>query len=202
MKDNEVIHQWGWHFTETYNISNFRSNKTNTEILELVEHGEGSTMTWGIPLDDATVEPRSEDAFDVATNFVRKNVAGELYKRVHPDLVVDPRTRKVVLKMRPEDLRAAMWLQFAQAVSGNKEYRQCRHCDTWFELSAADNGRSRGRLFCTDPCKSRDYRRRKDRALALSATGLVPVDVAARLASEGLETDADTVKNWVCKNGK
>jgi hypothetical protein len=152
---------------------------------------------WGTHVGIAVGEPCRDEVIEVATKFVQKNVAGELYRRVHPKLVVDPDTENLVMKMHPDDLRAAMWHQFAQAITGNKQFRQCRACADWYEVMTDDNGRTARRLFCSEACKTRDHRRRKDKAVTLNAEGMSPEEIATRL-----NTDPDRIKKWVDKKRK
>jgi hypothetical protein len=117
-------------------------------------------------------------------------------------IATNPATGKPVLNIIPNRLLSALWLQLARAITGSKQYRSCRECGKWFELSGDDDGRTARRMFCSDPCKSRDYRRRKDRALALKGRGRTPRQIAERLAAEGLETDPATVRKWVGGRGR
>lgn len=90
----------------------------------------------------------------------------------------------------PDSLIEAMWLQFALAVDESKDYRQCLQCGTWFELSP-EKART-NRLFCSDACKSRNYRERKLRAQELASKGADIEDIA-----EELGTSVETAKGWV-----
>ena len=61
----------------------------------------------------------------------------------------------------PVSLLAAMYLQFALAVRGNKTYKQCAWCGTTFEITpriARSN-----RVFCSNACKQAEYRHRNKR---------------------------------------
>jgi hypothetical protein len=62
-------------------------------------------------------------------------------------------------------LLSAAWLQLAQAIAGNHTYRACKECGDWFEISSRSDGRTARRLFCSDACKSRDYRRQRQAAV-------------------------------------
>jgi hypothetical protein len=146
--------------------------------------------------------PTPEVLFRVVTWYVQLQVNSALWRRVQPQLVTDPGSGRVVMQFFPDDLLTALWFQFSQAIIGNKGYRVCRTCGHWFEVSAEDDARTARRVFCSDPCKSRDYRRRKDRAVELRAEGLRPEKIAERLKAEGLETDAATVRKWVGKKRK
>jgi hypothetical protein len=90
----------------------------------------------------------------------------------------------------PKNLIGAMWLQFAQAVDGNTTFRRCAHCGTWFEISP-NSGFRTNRAYCTDPCKSKAYRKRKE-ALRLHDEG-IPV---GKIASK-LDADIKTIEGWL-----
>jgi hypothetical protein len=59
----------------------------------------------------------------------------------------------------PDDLEAALWLQFAQAIAGNIPFRKCDACQVWFEV-APGRGRPE-KTYCSNACSMRAYRRRK-----------------------------------------
>ena len=52
-----------------------------------------------------------------------------------------------------------MWLQFANAIEGDRDYAQCVECASWFEI-APGSGRPDKR-YCSDACRMRAYRKRK-----------------------------------------
>jgi hypothetical protein len=63
---------------------------------------------------------------------------------------------------------------------------------------SGDEGHTARREFCSPACRVRAYRARRDRALAIAAAGkLTPKQVVERLAREGHEADAATVKKWL-----
>jgi hypothetical protein len=123
--------------------------------------------------------------------WINKN----LKSQVSPRLVYHLGRGKQVLRFVPENLLGAMWLQFVQAIEGNKEYRPCKECGKWFEVSL-DAFRT-SRLFCSDACKSKEYRKRKQRAQQMHKEGEAPRKIAKML-----ETDQDTVKKWLQNQGE
>ncbi len=59
----------------------------------------------------------------------------------------------------PQSLISAMWLQFAKAVDGNRDYRRCSQCQRWFELGG---GVIRSdATYCSNACRQRRYRRER-----------------------------------------
>jgi hypothetical protein len=114
----------------------------------------------------------------------------ELGNAVAARMVQDPKAGTLELRMWPLALRGALWLQLAQAVAGRKKFRACRSCGTWFELSP-EVART-NRLFCSEGCRSKAYRERKDLAVRLAAEGKTPKEIA-----EEIDSDVKTVKGWL-----
>jgi hypothetical protein len=69
------------------------------------------------------------------------------------------RVGELVLVFTPPSLLAAMWLQFAQAVSGRYDIRQCQGCGKHF--MAGPGARRPGAKTCNDTCRQRRHRRLK-----------------------------------------
>ena len=57
-----------------------------------------------------------------------------------------------LLSMVPDDLGAALWLQFGQAVSANSQLRRCAVCPTWFSFGTG-TGRRKSAHYCSDRCR-------------------------------------------------
>ncbi len=92
--------------------------------------------------------------------FVQHEINRNIYGAVSPAMLFDFEANSAQLKlyMRPDNLLSALWLQFAQAVTGNKEYRQCRQCGAWYEILP---GTTRSdRAYCSNACRSKAYRSR------------------------------------------
>src|SRR5262245_7224235 len=92
--------------------------------------------------------------------------------------------------VKPHDLRTALWLQLQLAILNDNEFRQCEVCGKWMEISP-DTARIH-RQFCSNACKVKAYRARKDRAIELrkQVTQL-------RAIVKELGSDIDTVRWWV-----
>jgi hypothetical protein len=96
------------------------------------------------------------------------------------------------ISFAPLTLLAAMWLQLALSVAGDKEFRACKLCRRLFEISTDETGYRKHREFCSDSCKTKDYRKRRRSALRLLEQG----KTAAAIAAE-IDTDRATVKRWL-----
>jgi len=97
---------------------------------------------------------------------------------------------KMQIYVRMEGLNDAVWFQFAQAVVGNRDYRQCRTCGKWYELHP-DTART-NRLSCSDACRSKAYRQRKAEARRLFTEGIAVDEIARRL-----DTEPSTAHAWI-----
>jgi len=95
----------------------------------------------------------------------------------------------------PPHLLAAVWLQFAQAVDGNKGYRSCEQCGRWFELSP-QMART-DKQFCTNACRSRAARGRQVQASKLYEAGQSIAGIAGTVHS----TPA-VVQRWIKRRAK
>lgn len=96
------------------------------------------------------------------------------------------------LTLEPLTLISAMWLQLALAITGDKRFVACKFCRRMFEISTEQSGFRSHREFCSDSCKTKDYRKRKRSALRLAEGGQLPAEI-----SEKTGTDATTVKKWL-----
>jgi hypothetical protein len=63
------------------------------------------------------------------------------------------------LSFVPPNLAAALWVQFALAVTNSSEIKKCEECPTWFEVAPGE-GRPE-KKYCSDACSMRAYRKRK-----------------------------------------
>jgi hypothetical protein len=136
-----------------------------------------------------------EDPWRSANFLLSRLVNNHLRDGTFAQLIPQTSDRGWIVQTTPTTLYKALWLQLARAIEGDREYRTCKECGKWFELShrQADH-RTVRRLFCSDPCKSRDYRRRKERAQQLKEEGKAVKEIA-----QELDTDVNTIKKWVGK---
>jgi hypothetical protein len=130
------------------------------------------------------------DVIQPAMIYVERILNKVLRAHVYPELLRDPALDRPTLRWLPQHLLGAMCLQFAEAISFSKQYRQCRECDRWFEVAPGVNRRSR--LTCSDACRNRGYRERQGRARELRARGKSVGEIANVLGA-----DPAAVKGWV-----
>lgn len=135
-----------------------------------------------------------QGAFVFARHFLMWRVSAMLDKRVRFVLAEHPSSAQPTLRPHPVSLVGAMWLQLANAIAAEKSYRTCRMCGGWFEAGGVDDAR---KIFCSEGCKSKDYRRRRDLVKRLAADGQTVEEIGEQLAASGTDTDAETIRKWV-----
>jgi len=135
---------------------------------------------------------RPGDLIQPALYQVQGVVNVHLGQRISPRLLANPQYTQLGLYFMPGSLIGALWLQFAQAIDGNKDYRRCRECQKWFELTP-EVART-NRRFCSNACRSKAYRKRQAEARRCDGAG-VPLESIA----EQLGTDITTVRRWVAR---
>ena len=126
----------------------------------------------------------------------REIIDQQLQVRTAARCLYDQKEKEVRVFIVPFDLLGALWLQASRFDSTH--HSRCCQCGKWF-LSSPEKriSRRRGAKFCSDPCKSRSYRRKIQVAQGLAAEGVPVTDIAERLGSE-----ITTVKGWISRGGK
>jgi hypothetical protein len=134
----------------------------------------------------------SLDLFYVARIYLCRVLERRLAGKFSPRMLAPPPQEFMRFVFEPDSLLSAAWLQFAVAIDGDKEHRQCQRqaCGKWFELSPEVNRADK--LFCSDVCRMRAYRQRQATARDLSAKGVPLEDIARALATKEV-----TVQGWV-----
>lgn len=95
-----------------------------------------------------------------AANYVIGDIVSDgLAARVSAQLEPPTSGAMPTIRLVPDSLIGALWLQFANAVNGNIDYKRCEECRTWLEISPGA-GRP-DRSYCSDACRMRAYRKRK-----------------------------------------
>jgi hypothetical protein len=136
---------------------------------------------------------------NVALAYLVLVVNRELEFRVNPTLLID--SGKVVEKLLPATLFTAMCAQLFTAISQGKEHRKCPACGNWFELGGPE-GITVRRVYCSNACRVRACKVRRDRAEQLAGEGLKPAVIVERMKGEGHETDVEQVRKWIKNTNK
>lgn len=110
-----------------------------------------------------------------------------------PRVTMSPDLDSWIFRFEPRSLLGAIWLQAAQAASAGLQHRQCARdgCRKLIAIARSVGARSDAR-FCSDACKSKDYRNRLQRAKRLRKDGWT----IARIA-KAVDTPQLTVKGWL-----
>jgi hypothetical protein len=91
-----------------------------------------------------------------ASRYIQDRINDALRDNVAPRMLWDE-SNELKLYHVPKTLLGAMWLQFADAVSYNLEYRACNWCGKSFEVTRSTRS---DRLYCSNSCRVSASRKR------------------------------------------
>jgi hypothetical protein len=135
---------------------------------------------------------RKDDAIGVATALLHERLSTAMEPLVLPSLDWDEADRKSVFSFEARSLWGAILIQFAEAVGGGRSFQRCAACSRWFELAPGINRSDR--QTCTDSCRQKLSKTRKERALQLHDQGKKPQEIAKEIGSH-----TQTVKGWIAR---
>jgi hypothetical protein len=115
---------------------------------------------------------------------------GAWSRQPNPPVVWHQKAKCPVLKLTPPSLWHAMYLQLARAILGNKSYQPCQACGRWFELAPGLNRADR--QTCSDYCRVKNYRLRKQQDRELHDKGWPVTRIAKELGSH-----TNTIEKWL-----
>jgi hypothetical protein len=148
-------------------------------------------MAMGVGIPEAWRRGSSPDHFIApALVFIQNQINLFLQGNLSALLQRSPESRYPTLQFMPQGLSGAVWLQFAQAISGNKAYRECKECRRWFEIT--ESTKRSDATFCLNRCRQRAYVRRMREAQTMFAAGKKIQDIARAIGSK-----VATVRSWV-----
>jgi len=127
---------------------------------------------------------RAGDCLMPAKYYLQRIANQQLKARVSPQLrwnVRGERPEALALFFVPQSLLGLMWLQLAEAVNGNRAYRQCSACKTWMVISPEGIGRRSSRFTCSNACRMKVYYGRIVEARRLAQQGRPIPEIAKRL---------------------
>lgn len=129
------------------------------------------------------------DVLEPAMYFVQNRINDHLKEKVSARVMWN-QDHALELHYVPWGLLSALWLQFARAVESNNEYRSCAECKDWFEISPATARTNRA--YCSNRCRNKAYRKRKEEARSLFQGGLSVEEIANKM-----DVDPASVGRWV-----
>jgi hypothetical protein len=94
-----------------------------------------------------------------------------------------------------DSLLDVCYLQLAESILDQKQFRNCELCRRAFEVSPEQNRSDR--TFCSDTCRVKSYQRRKKRAIELREAGRTLRDIVSVVGS-----DMETIKRWIKPKGE
>jgi hypothetical protein len=100
--------------------------------------------------------------------------------------------RRAEVRLRHENLLGFMLFQLAQALLGNRRFRQCAECGKWSLLAPQANRANR--ITCSDYCRLKRCRKRRTKALELGRRGWSVKRIAAKIGSK-----PSTVERWLAQ---
>jgi hypothetical protein len=152
-------------------------------------HGEGPGRTEIARFPSG--RPLPQDGTTAAKTYLQLLVNEQLRRLVSTTLELADDGRRQRLRFGPTNLLGALWLQLALAIASGATIVECRECGRPFEISKSLGLRADAQ-FCSDPCKSRNYRRRKRLARQWAAEGLEIPEIVRLVGST-----PETVARWI-----
>jgi hypothetical protein len=110
-----------------------------------------------------------------------------------PRMVWDEGREEPAIQIVPETLLSALYLQFALAIDGNRQYQRCPACSRWFQLAPGLNRANK--QTCSGSCRTALHRQRAQQAVRLHAEGKTPRQIAKQVGST-----VEKVKHWIEKH--
>jgi hypothetical protein len=148
----------------------------------------------GDPKAERRAEIKADDLIPVGWHYLQEDIGFRLNHvagEVPTGMVWDAERQRPILQLEAPTLLAAVWLQFAEAVTYDRTFNRCRTCGRWFEV-APDLVRAH-RRFCSNACRFKAYRGRQDRARQLFTVENMTFEEIA----QELDSDVATVKRWI-----
>ena len=88
--------------------------------------------------DPETYERLRGKPTEIAQHYLRTKVNAKLLEHPATARLLYEKTRGAPgLFIVPSSLIAAIWLQFAAAIDGSRQYRSCKNCGKWFEVGGS-----------------------------------------------------------------
>ena len=136
-------------------------NKAKSEngVLEFVERFAHRPLTHDGLHRNGDVVPAVIDQAENMSQALRGQIIAKPLNRLNASIVTD--NGRMRLKVRPECLLDALWLQLAQAKSVTN-FRECLHCHGSFIAGGGADRRADAK-FCSDECRIEFNSRKRSR---------------------------------------
>lgn len=95
-----------------------------------------------------------DEPLDVALRFFELIINAHLGLTA-PTASINLSLKRFQITVQPYSFLGALWLQFAQALDGQKSYNVCTHCGNWFDIGKW--GSRRDKKYCSASCKQAAY---------------------------------------------
>jgi hypothetical protein len=132
---------------------------------------ESITASWPAGVEVVVFRATEPDIYErlrdkpteIARHYLRTQINLKLLEHPSTGRLLEERSRgELALFIVPSSLIAAIWLQFACAIDGNRKYRPCKNCKKWFELGG--RGRRADAEACSDSCRAAFAYKEKQKA--------------------------------------
>lgn len=160
-KGNAVVGEWTLPWYENrFRILIHESNEPNS-IWSLLGKSTSVRLAKDISVNvssEVWEQIRHGDLIKPAMCVVQGIVTGRSFQeRPYPKLFWHKLVTRLDWFIVPTSLQSALWLQFMDAIAGNKDYERCATCNSWFVTTPGARGK--GKMYCSDACKSKAWRR-------------------------------------------
>jgi hypothetical protein len=134
------------------------------------------------------------DLIRPAEEFLREELIQHLSSSISVGFDRSEANKKLVRWFGPKSLLDLMWLQFADALTGEVEFRPCKHCGRLIRISPDADGSRTHKLTCSDKCRVQRHQEHIRSAIALFDNGKTPQEIAVRS-----QADLLSVKRWITR---
>ncbi len=118
-----------------------------------ISFNAGSTFDIGQPDVPTIGQTPPRNSSEAAYHYICKVVNKNLNNSLITEIISNPTNTGTDMIVRPKNLISALWLQLANTVSRNLEFKQCVACSSFFEVKSKK--RHFEKIYCSDKCRKR-----------------------------------------------
>jgi hypothetical protein len=101
---------------------------------------------------------------EVARACLLDLVNESLWESCSPWLSTEEDNERVTLCLTPHNLKAALWLMFAQEILGERNLKQCLCCRRYFEVTKETRQQRSDKKYCSPKCRGAAFRERAEKS--------------------------------------